>query len=189
MNKTVIDALASRNDAIVGFLREKGEVSLALDAEANFKKLLVMACGSFFEEQLTGVLEAFAGRSGEARLAAFVRNKALKRQYHSLFKWDAANVNGFLGLFGEVFAKKVTKELADSEELTRSMRSFLWLGERRNQLAHGNIAAVPIDETKDEILEKFSAAWKFVRYVAAEFGEKCPADGIVSPNEINAAGQ
>jgi hypothetical protein len=56
------------------------------------------------------------------------------------------------------------------------MKAFLWIGQRRNQLAHGNVASLPVDETKGEIVDRYRDAWIFVRFLAGEFGERCGAD-------------
>ncbi len=180
--RTVIDGLVERFEGLRSLLDDQHEVSLLLEADANFKKLLIMASGSFFEEQLTTMLEGFAARGGDGKLAAFVKNKALKRQYHTLFSWESRNVNTFLALFGEPFKATVTAKLAANQDLTDAMGFFLWLGSQRNQLAHGNIAAFSVSETREEIYARYAGAWTFVRFLAAEFGERCSAD-VEEPEE------
>jgi hypothetical protein len=165
---TAVEALTERQDAVLVFLREAGQISLAIEFEESYRKLLVMACGSFFEAHLTDHLCDFALAVADLRIAQLVKNKGLKRQYHSLFTWDAANVNTFLGLFGEEFKTSVAREIVTENGLMLGMRSFLLLGSERNKLAHGNLGAVSTDLTIDEIKRHYDAAWNFLQFLCGK---------------------
>jgi hypothetical protein len=179
MQGTVIDGLLARHAELDGFLRERNEISLALDAEANFKRLLVMACGSYFEEQITAAVEQFAEMTGGTRLGAFVRNKALNRQYYTLFDWKGNNINSFLALFGEEFKETVGRLIQMNSSLKEGMKAFLELSNHRNQLAHRNLAAVPVEKTIAEIRQQYGAAWAFVQFLITQFNTAPAIEAIV----------
>lgn len=173
---TAIDRLVERQDAVLKFLSDANQLSMALDFEDSYKKLLVMACGSLFEFHLITHINSFVGRSSDIRVAELVRNKALSRQYHTLFKWDASNVNSFLGVFGENYKQRVSVELNANASLTTGMRNFLQIGAERNRLAHGNLGEISPDLTVQEIKEKFYSAWAFLQYLTSTL-EIAPSPG------------
>jgi hypothetical protein len=167
---TVIDGLIQRQEAILSYLKEHGELSLALEFEGNFKKLFVMACGSFFENELIAWLENYAAQNSELRLSALIKNKALKRQYFTMFDFDEGrNANKFLSLFGSEFKDTVSVEIRASEIHTRAMKDFLTLGAERNLLAHANLAAMTIDRTLDELKQMYLRALSFVSLLQSKF--------------------
>lgn len=170
-DRTVIDGILERFESLFEFLDKSGEISLALEADANFKKLLVMACGSFFEEQITTMIERFVARHEDPRLVTFVKKKALERQYHSLFDWNVSNANKFFAFFGDEFKDVVSKRLQSDTELQKGMKSFMRLGQHRNMLAHGNLAALAVDVTREEIVNQYREAVGFVRFLRSLFDE------------------
>lgn len=166
---TAIDRLIERHDCILAALTSASEISDALVFEDTYKKLLILACGSFFEDHLVTHLCDFARRAADPRVAELVRNKALSRQYHTLFDWDGArNVNRFLGLFGEDHKRKVGAKIAADRELDSAMQAFLLVGAERNRLAHGNLAVLSPDLTVEEIKSKYRDAWTFLQYLCQE---------------------
>jgi hypothetical protein len=172
---TVIDGLIERHEQILAYLRERGELSLALEVESNFKKLLVMACGSFFETEIIGCLENYAAANAETRLCALIKNKALKRQYFTMFDFDEGkNANRFLSLFGAEFKDRVSEEIRTHAGHSAAMRDFLMLGSERNQLAHGNLAALSIDLTLEEIKQMYQRAFLFVGLLQSKFSVDQP---------------
>ena len=164
---TAIDNLVQRQDAVLSFLRQANQLSMALDFEDSYRKLLVMACGSQFETYLVAHICDYAKVAADERIAELVKNKAMSRQYHSLFKWDAANVNSFLGVFGETYKGRVSKQLASDEVLMKGVRDFLQIGAERNRLAHGNLGEISPDLTVEEIKEKYQSAWGFLQYLTS----------------------
>jgi hypothetical protein len=164
---TAIDLLIERHDAVLNFLRESNETSMALDFEDSYKKLLVLTCSSLFESLLINSIYDFAKNSSDdARIAELVRNKALSRQYHTFFDWDKTNVNKFLGVFGEGYKQDVVENLNINESLMQGMRDFLQIGALRNRLVHGNLVEASPDLTVLEIKEKFYSAWVFLEYLS-----------------------
>lgn len=166
---TAIDLLIERHDRILAALQGGGEISDGLVFEDSYKKLLILACGSFFESHLVTHLNEFARSAADPRIAAFVRNKALSRQYHTLFDWDGVrNVNRFLALFGDEHKKQVVSKIASDPQLEPAMHAFLLVGAERNRLAHGNLAALSPDLTVAEIKEKYRQAWLFLQFLCSE---------------------
>src|SRR5258708_2033077 len=163
---TAIDRLVERQDAVLNFLRDSNQLSMALDFEDSYRKLLVMACGSLFESYLLAHIYDFARSSSDIRVAEFVKNKALNPQYHTLFKWDAANVNQFLGVFGEAYKQRISTELNANVSLNQGVRDFLQIRAERNRLAHGILGEIAHDLTVQEIKDKFYSAWSFLQYLA-----------------------
>lgn len=97
-----------------------------------------------------------------ALVTAFVRNKAVRRQYHTWFQWDAANANSFFGLFGEGFLGFMKQKIKNDNELAASIRAFLELGNDRNRLVHQDFASFPLEKTSNEIYDLFRKAMIFV---------------------------
>ena len=183
---TAVDALIQRQDAVLAFLRENGQVSLALDFEDSYRPLLVLACGSLFETHLTDHLVEFARAASDPRIAEFVRNKGLKRQYHTLFSWDQANINQFLGLFGEPFRAAVSTAINSDENLVQGMRGFLQLGAERNKIAHTNLSAISPELTIEEIKQRYASAWNFLQFLCGKLAvapapAPAPAPEVLQP--------
>jgi hypothetical protein len=178
---TAVEALIQRQDAVLAFLRDNGQLSLAIDFEESYRPLLVLACGSFFETHLTDHLCAFARAVSDPRIAEFLKNKALKRQYHSLFNWEQANINQFLGLFGEEYKAAISGAINSDEKLVRGMRNFLQLGSERNKVAHSNLSALSPDLTIDEIKQRYSDAWVFLQFLCSTLNAVRPAQDLAAP--------
>ena len=144
---------------------------MALEAEAIFKKVLILSIASYFESVIIDTLQRFADRFGDKKLTSLIRHKALSRQYHTFFQWDAKNVNQFLGLFGTDFRDAVSKQFNADLALERGASAFLSLGQRRNVFVHGNFATVAVDDTLDDIVAQYRSAECFVDHIVAQFGD------------------
>jgi len=162
---TAVEALIQRQDAVLAFLRDNGQLSLAIDFEGSYRPLLVLACGSFFESYLTDHLCSFTLKSSDPRVAAFIKNKSLKRQYHTLFNWEQANINQFLGFFGEEYKAATIAAINSDKDLLQGMRDFLQLGSARNSVAHSNLSALSPDLTIEDIKQLYSRAWTFLKFL------------------------
>ena len=117
---------------------------------------------SFFEDEIKQIIHRILLTSESKMLEEFIQKKILDRQYHTLFSWDAANVNSFFVLFGQDFKKFMIEKVRENEDLEKSIKDFLFLGKTRNELVHRNYALFKIDMTVDEIYIKFESALKFV---------------------------
>lgn len=115
---------------------------------------------------------------------AFVRNKGLERQYHTLFSWEKSNANSFFGLFGTDFKDYMTSQVKNDQDLDDSIKAFLRLGETRNELVHGNFAIFPLERTAEQIYELYRQASLFVDLLPLKLREcakQHQQDSVVAP--------
>jgi len=169
---TPVDRLYSESNAVIRALGPT-EPSLAIAAGDNFRKALVLAAASHFEFRVsTCVLGFVTERSdGSGLIVAFVKNKAVSRQYHTWFKWDDTNANQFFGLFGIDFKQMMAKRISASDELRDSIRAFLEIGNERNKLIHQDYASFALEKTLDEIYALYRQALLFVDGLAGHLRE------------------
>jgi|SRR6516162_4385218 len=87
---SAVDRLYIEATNILKSLEESSEPSLQISAADHFRKALLLAAASYFEQRVCRcVLEFIRARSGGSVLVEnFVRNKAIARQYHTWFQWN-----------------------------------------------------------------------------------------------------
>lgn len=102
-SRTPVDRLYDESASVIRALVGLSEPSLAVAAGDSFRKALVLAAASYFEHRVSScVLEFIRERAdGSGLVVAFVKNKAVSRQYHTWFKWDDTNANQFFGAVWE----------------------------------------------------------------------------------------
>lgn len=159
-----IDKLYREYEDIIKLLDKHGDLSLRSTAQDNFRKTLLMAVASYFEYKIIKNLIDFFQKNTNENDACleFLKNKAIYRQYHTFFKWDAKNANQFFGLFGQSFKEYMEIEIKKDENLNSSVKAFLELGNERNLLVHGNYITYPLEKTTDEIYILYQKATYFV---------------------------
>lgn len=152
------------------------EPSLSIAASDNFRKSLVLASASYFEHRISTCVEEFVHEraAGATLIVAFVRNKAISRQYHTWFKWDDNNANQFFGLFGPDFKQMMQERVKASEELRTAIRAFLEIGNERNKMIHQDFASFPLEKTLDEIYALYTQALLFVNGLPTHFRDCAP---------------
>ena len=145
-------------------LREKNEYSLSFTVENNFRKILLIAAASRFEQSLMNAVQEFTKKvTGQGHPLEFlVKNKAIARQYHSWFDWNRKNANKFFSLFGDDFKSYMTQKIVEDIELEKAISAFMEIGQSRNQLVHGDFVTVPLEKTTDEIQKLYKDAVLFV---------------------------
>lgn len=170
---TAIDRLYEESAAITKALLATSEVSLQVAAADHFRKALLLAAASYFEHRVCGcVLDFVRERSGGSVLVeSFVRNKAVDRQYHSWFQWEANNANHFFGLFGSEFKSMMSKRVKESDSLRSSVLAFLEVGNERNKLVHQDYATFAMEKTLDEIYQLYRNALPFVESLPSALRE------------------
>jgi hypothetical protein len=175
MATSVVDKLYADFTALTKAVNEAAEPSLVVTANDVFRKALLLAAASDFEVALTNTILAFAeSEAGSASpIVAFVKSKALAKQYHTLFKWDAANVNHFFGLFGDAFKRHAEAAVRADSNLKEAITTFLQLGDDRNRLVHQGFGSVALEKTTDEIFAAYKRAALFVEKVP-ELLSTCP---------------
>lgn len=164
MSTTIVDRLYDDFIALAEHLGVDAEPSLCNTADECFRKTLLLAAGSYFEVQIiTAILEFIKESSNGNNLAIeFVRSKALSRQYHTLFNWDAKNANQFYGLFGEKFKEFMKMQLENNEDMNDSISAFLEVGSERNRLVHQDFGTYTLEKTAKEIFALYQRANLFV---------------------------
>src|SRR4051812_11488074 len=92
-----VDRIHREFTELIGFLTTHGEVSLQSAVDDSFRKILTISAASYFEHRLTAIVTDFVAEiaSPDVMVSALVRNKAISRQYHTWFTWDASNANTF----------------------------------------------------------------------------------------------
>jgi RiboL-PSP-HEPN len=167
MADTIIDKLYKDNESILSYLIAAKEVSMYSDLDDKLKKVLVMSAASFFEKELKSIIEAFVSQTGNDNpaLLSLVKNKAIERQFHTYFNWNGASANTFFSIFGEVFSTHCRAEVKRDETLANAVAAFMELGATRNQLAHMNFGAFPVQKTSSELYSLYKTAVRFIDFV------------------------
>ena len=168
--QTPVDRLHREFTQLLKFLDERGEVSLRNVADENFRKALLLAAASYFERALTSGIVDFAATvtSTDHALRWLVEKKAVERQYHSWFDWNARNANQFFSLFGRAFSDHAKTLIRDDEDLMSSVQAFLEIGRDRNRLVHQDFGNFPLEKTSREIYETYLSAVEFVEWFPRE---------------------
>jgi hypothetical protein len=161
---TIVDRLYREFKELISYLDQNGQISFRNTVNENFSKALLLAAASYFESRLTEHLLAFVHEVAKENqlIVKFVENKAFRRQYHTLFNWEATNANQFYGLFGETFKTFMTHEIKRDTRLDESVKAFLELGRDRNSLVHQNFGEFTVEKTADEIYQRYQTALYFV---------------------------
>lgn len=164
MDNTVVDRLHTEFSALLSVLHEKQEISLLSSVDDNWRKSLLLSAASHFEYRMTDCIMSFVNdtANGNSLVTTFVKNKAVSRQFHSWFSWDAANANSFFGLFGTAFLTFMKEKVRRNEALSMSIKAFIELGAERNRLVHQDYGTFAMEKTADEIYELYKKALMFV---------------------------
>ena len=155
---------------------ENSEISFKSFVEPHLTKTFLLSCASFYESQIQDIIKNFMkNNTSDKRLISFATNKGIKRQYHTYFVWEDSNgnppnnINNFLGLFGEEFKDKLSKEIKDDEDLRKGMRAFLIIGNMRNKMVHDNFLGYSLPNTFEEILDYSNNANSFLSFLKKSF--------------------
>jgi len=167
MASTIVDRLHSDFSELIVLLQESNEISLISSAEENFKKSLLLAAASYFENHLSECVMSFTCEiaGNDNIISSLVKSKAVTRQYHTWFKWDGNNANTFFSLFGEGFSRLAKAEVRDSPILDSSIKAFLTIGNDRNRLVHQDFGNFTIEKTTTEIHELYQQAMYFTEWL------------------------
>lgn len=165
----IVESLFRDTKELDNFLMGNKELSLRVLVDSNFRKSILLASASYFERRVTDLIAEYVQScTTDDRIICFLKNKALSRQYHTLFNWDAKNCNTFLGLFGEEFKKKFGAKVSGDDQLDQSIKAFLEIGQERNRLVHQNFGSYSLEKTADEIHELHLSAKNFLTHLKAE---------------------
>ena len=167
MSAAAIEAFYSGNVELIEYLLSNNQVSYASDANDNFRRSLVIAIASFFEEEISGIVRKLPllHANGNVFLVSLIEKKAISRQYHTYFDWERSNANSFFSMFGAEYKAACEKKFNEDPALKAGVLAFLSLGATRNLIAHGNYIAFNVDKTPEDIVKEFRQAMVFVEYV------------------------
>jgi hypothetical protein len=166
MPSPIIKRLYDENKLLITKLLADGEISLVTTIDDILRKTLLMSAASYFEHTICEAILEYVSEiaDNDAAVISLVKAKAIERQYHTYFDWNASNANSFFSYFGEKY-KLYAKEIVEKDpDLRESIRAFLELGSLRNQLVHQNYAIFPLEKTADEIYRLYIAAFRFVDF-------------------------
>src|SRR5690242_3142784 len=103
-HKTVVDALYNEYKDVNEYLGKANEISFQISVQNNYKKNLLLAAASYFEHEITESLTTYCEEVSNPSLIilSFVKQKAIKRQYHTYFDWEdeKKGANKFFAMFG-----------------------------------------------------------------------------------------
>ncbi|ATA88843.1 hypothetical protein CGC58_03340 [Capnocytophaga stomatis] len=162
MGSNSVEQLWDEINNIRNILMDKDEVSLLVFYEKTMAKVFLFSCASFFEAEMKKILEEYVKNYiSDKKIAELVKNKILSRDYHTLFNWNAANINNFTGLFGADFKKRVETEIENNANFKESTNAFLDIGKERNQSAHNDFASYNLPKTIEEVHTLYEKAKEF----------------------------
>lgn len=165
-----IEELIEDYEELKKFLLETSQISLANNVENHLRKVMLLACASYYENEIQSIIREFThNNTSDERVLCFVSNKAISRQYHTYFNWGGNNVNSFLALFGSEFKKEVAKEINDNQIMNECMRSFLTLGDERNKMVHENFLSYKLEKTFNELIILHNQATMFIVFLKQKF--------------------
>lgn len=160
----IVESVYNNYKGIIEYFDKENQISFRSLADDNLKKNLILSSASYFENKITLLLTDYFEEKNKNTICIkeFLVNKGLKRQYHTLFDWEANNANTFFALFGQGFKDFMRIKLQDEKVLTESIVAFLELGRERNRLVHQNFAVYNIEKTLDEIYMTYTKSIFFV---------------------------
>jgi HEPN superfamily RiboL-PSP-like protein len=160
----LVDVLFAEHRDLLVYLEERNEPSFVGTLQSTMPKIVLLAGASYLETEVQRIVTDFYKEvtASHSEALAFVRNKALKRQYHTFFAWDDGKANAFFGLFGETCLTNYKAAVKANQELAKAATDFCRLGSLRNQLVHGNYAAFGLDLTAEEVYALYRSAAVFV---------------------------
>lgn len=168
---TPIDVYFNEHNEIIKYLNSQKEFSYALALEDNFRRTLLISSASYIETKVQKIIvNFFETHSSNTAIVSFLKNKALKRQYHTLFQWDGNNINSFFGLFGSDFKSSLLTSV-EQENMSENIKSFLELGKLRNELVHQNYLNYTIQKSYEEIYKLYKEATNFIEFLDNKMSE------------------
>lgn len=167
---TIIDSQYENGNTLVSYLQSQKQITFLNEVENNFKKTILLSSASFFEKEISDTLIEFAKSHSDNNelILSIIKQKAVKRQYHTYFEWEKTNANKFFSLFGEDFKNMMNKKVKDDPKLDKSIKSFLEIGQERNKMVHQNFAEINIDKTAEEIYQLYQSSLYFVKTLKKE---------------------
>ncbi|MGW7516902.1 HEPN domain-containing protein [Streptomyces sp. NPDC054796] len=161
---TPIERMYEDQKSVLDYLISSSQVSHHSTLQRTLPKVLLLAASSDFEARVcASLIEHVRVNTLDVKIIELVDQKAVKRQYHTLFEWDRPNANKFWALFGPEFKQGMKDHCKNNPEFEDGMVGFMELGSLRNQLVHNNYATFPLDKTLEEVYALYLRGDGFVR--------------------------
>ena len=140
------------------------------NTEDYLRRFLLVSSASFIESELKKILIEFTDSQDNISqsIKYFIKNKAIERQYHTYFDWNAKNTNSFFKLFGQDFQQNISNKISKDKKLDSNVKSFMELGRLRNEIVHENLLEYKLEKTSDEIYSLYQDAFKFINFFKQE---------------------
>jgi hypothetical protein len=143
---------------------------------ANFEvmasKTLLLAAASNFERQICeGILTSAKTAGTRDVFVAFMEKQGLERKYHTMFRWEAPNINYFLSRFGEHYKERMELAIRNDEVLSLAARDFIYINSQRNLLVHNNFASFNLDAGLEDIWNEFVSGKRLSDWLQAKLTE------------------
>jgi len=166
MQSNSIELLKKDYDELITFFKENRQLSFEISINDNYRKNLLLSAASFFEAEIVKIILEYAHvrTKYDEKLISFIDSKALTRQYHTLFDWEAKNCNRFFQWFGEN-TKTYARNRLQENNFEESEKNFLKIGRNRNILVHKNFAEAIINDTFEDIYKQYQSACIFVELI------------------------
>ena len=168
MDEELIEQQYRDSRDLYEYLMSEKQISFAEYVNAVYAKVLLISVASFFEAEISRSILCYASQvvtKRDKRLIRLIEIKVIKRQYHTLFDWNASNANAFWNLFGDDVRYRIRQDIDSQENLKNAEKDFIFLGQQRNVLVHENFAKYNMNLTNEEIYKKYNSAKEFVRFV------------------------
>lgn len=164
-----VTKLYSDFEKLKDFLLSNGQLDHYNMIQRDYQKILLISSASYIETIVQEVIINYVDyNSSHELILNFLKNKAISRQYHTYFNWDGNNINSFLGLFGSEFKSDISNKIKNDEKTKNNIKSFLELGNLRNELVHQNFINYTIQKTPEEIKTLFDNALLAVKFMKDE---------------------
>ena len=179
MSMNAVERLHDDFSSLRGFLEGNNGAHLLHVVDESFPKTLLLAAASNFESCLTKSVKDFDKEvtTDDHPLVSLIEARAVQRQYHGWFDWDAKNVNKFFSLFGAAFKQYAIDAVGRDIGLKGSIRAFLEIGNIRNALVHQDFASFSLNKTSEEVYELYQSATVFVDWFPQAIREFSSTDG------------
>ena len=163
---SLLKRLVDESDELRGFLSAQSQLSLLRAAEDNSRKALVLSAASLFEHRITEAILSYTDKASnsDACVTSLIRNKAVKRQFHTFFDWERKKPGPFFTLLGDELGGTLKAGCAISPG-KEQVEAFMEIGRLRNSLVHQNYAEFLLDKSADDIRQLCESADRFVAQV------------------------
>jgi hypothetical protein len=163
MRSSHIEALKREYEDLVKYLSEANQPSFIFEVQNNYRKALILSAASYFEATIINIICAYVRvkTNSDEKVIELVKSKALNRQYHSLFNWEAANANRFFSFFGDETKQQARTMIGDGT-LKDAEEAFMSIGRERNKLVHQNYVEAIISSTFEELYAQYELASEFI---------------------------